>query len=160
MKSHKTKKIELLPNFENWAKFLSWLGILPEHSKKLVKQLFCPHGHSLIFPENPLFDGQPGVHLICEGEKYRQSVYVSPFFGDGRKQFSIDYQPAELLYLFCPICEIELPRIAPHDCHPEAYYVGLFQTQPLEEEPTVCLCNVWGCEHNALMRIAEVLQQA
>jgi hypothetical protein len=121
------------------------LGIITQEKKILLQQLYCQNGHPLINPKNPKFDHKPGIELICEGEKYRQTVYLSPFQGDSRKLFQKDYQKGEELFLFCPVCECRLPEISSHSCQFNAKYVALFLDQNADIKNSVCICNIWGC---------------
>ncbi len=134
-------------------------GVIAEEKKVLVEQLYCPAGHALISKHNPKFDGRPGIHILCEGKYFRQSVFLSPFQGDNRKEFNKDFSKGEVLRIFCPECNAEFPRLAPHDCQEGAMYIALFLDENADLNNAVCVCNVWGCYASFLRLSGDVLSE-
>lgn len=130
-----------------------------DHAGILVTQLYCPAGHPLISPTSPRFDGRPAIALFCAGRSRSQTVYLSPFQGDGRKQFELEFEPGELLEISCPVCGVELPKLAPHDCRDGAMYVTLFLTSRADMRDTAAVCNAWGCSSSFLRLGGEVLAE-
>jgi hypothetical protein len=135
------------------------LGIITHRKKIIVKQLYCPKGDPLIKENNPKFDGHPGIHLICEGEKYRQSIYLSPFQGDDRKFFQKDYRSGEELFFFCPECEEKFPQITSHNCQFNAKYVALFLNQKADLNNVIYICNIWHCPNSQLILSGKILSE-
>lgn len=134
-------------------------GVIAEEKKVLVEQLYCPRGHPLINKHNPQFEGRPGIHILCEGKYFRQSVFLSPFQGDNRKEFNKDFSQGEILRIFCPECNTEFPRLAPHDCHEGAMYIALFLDKNADLNNAVCVCNAWGCYASFLRLAGDVLSE-
>ena len=124
--------------------------------KIMVKQLYCAQGHPLIKRENPEFDGKPGIHLLCRGEKISQSVYLSPFQADPRKKHGREFENGEILRICCPVCESEFPVFAPHDCKTGAMYVAIFLDETANLNHSVCICNAWGCYASFLRLAGEI----
>ena len=134
-------------------------GVLAGEKKILIKQIYCPNGHSLISAENVKFDGEAGIHLLCEGKTIRQSVFLSPFQNDARKEYQKAFEDGEVLRIFCPVCEAEFPKLAPHDCQSGAMYIALFLDKNANLNNSVCVCNVWGCYSSFLRLSGEILSE-
>lgn len=153
------KGMLVIPDPEKLKTLAEKKGIIASEKKILVKQLFCSEGHPLISTENPKFDGEPGIHLICEGDTYWQSVYLSPFQGDNRKKFKNNFKNGQILRIFCPVCHAEFPKIAPHDCKAGAMYIALFLDPDANINNIVCVCDVWGCYSSYLRLSGEVYSE-
>ncbi len=149
----------IIPDSERLRKVAIEKGIISQEKKIFLNQVFCQNGHNLIRPENPKFDNQPGIHLICEGETFWQSVYLSPFQGDRRKEFKTEFKTGEILRVFCPECRVAIPKFAPHDCQSEAMYLALFLDQDANYNNTVCICNAWGCYASFLRLAGEIFTE-
>ena len=149
----------LFPDTERHRKLAAEKGIVAQEKKILIRQVFCSNGHSLVRPENPKFDQEPGIHLICEGNTFWQSVFLSPFQGDRQKQHKTDFKMGEILQIYCPECHVHFPKFAPHDCLPEAMYLALFLDQEANYYHTACICNVWGCYSSFLRLAGEIFSE-
>jgi hypothetical protein len=149
----------LFPDTERHRKLAAERGIVTQGKKILISQVFCSNGHPLVNPENPKFDQQPGIHLICEGHTFWQSVFLSPFQGDRRKQYQNDFKMGEILQIYCPECHVHFPKFAQHDCLPEAMYLALFLNQEANYYDTVCICDVWGCYSSFLRLAGEIFSE-
>ncbi|MBN2367022.1 MAG: hypothetical protein JXL67_12705 [Calditrichaeota bacterium] len=149
----------LIPFPERLKRLGAEKNVVVEKRKILVKLLYCTNGHMLIREENPKFDDQPGIHLICEGDTFWQSVYLSPYQGDSRKKFNKDFNKNEILRVYCPECNAEFPKYAPHDCRTGAMYIALFLDAKADINNSVCICNVWGCPSNFLRLSGEVYSE-
>jgi hypothetical protein len=135
----------------------SWITTIGKKIK--VNQLYCPEGHALIKPDNPKFDGEPGIHIICEGDTYWQSVYLSPFQADHRKVFKNDFNHGQILRVYCPECWSEFPKIAPHNCQPGAMHIAFFLDPDANLNNIICVCNAWGCYSSCLRLSGEVYSE-
>ncbi|MEJ2536232.1 MAG: hypothetical protein P8048_04130 [Calditrichia bacterium] len=159
MKIFNNKGMLLIPDPEKLKNLGKKRGISTTGKKIQVTQLYCSEGHTLVNPENPKFDGEPGIHIICEGDTFWQSVYLSPFQGDHRKKFKNDFKHGQMLRIFCPECWTEFPKIAPHDCKIGAMHVALFLGPDADINNIVCVCNVWGCYSSCLRLSGEVYSE-
>ncbi len=159
MKIYDKRGMLIIPELERLKKLSTGYGVLRRKKRILIKQLYCENGHPLISPSNPRFDDEPGIHLTCEGEYYRQSVYLSPFQNDDRKKYRKAYKDGELLLLFCPVCETEFPVMASHDCRPGAMFHLLFLDKEANSHNAVCICNAWGCYASRLILSGEILSE-
>ncbi len=148
-----------IPYPEKFKKLDPSKNVFYEEKRILVRQLFCPVGHTLIRDDNPEFDEHRGIHLICEGDIFWQSVYLSPYQGDSRKQFNKDFKRGEVLRIYCPDCETEFPKYAPHDCQPGAMYVALYLNNDADINNSACICNTWGCPSSFLRLSGEVYSE-
>lgn len=134
-------------------------GVIPAEKKILVSQLFCPNGHALITPDNPRFDSQPGIKLLCEGRDHSEIVYLSPFQGDMRKKYEKGFGDGEILKIYCPVCRTEFPKLAPHDCMEGAMYIALFLDKEADVNNAACICNAWGCYSSFLRLSGEIISE-
>ncbi|MEJ2636010.1 MAG: hypothetical protein P8184_12055 [Calditrichia bacterium] len=159
MKIYDNKGMLIIPELDKVKKLGRRVGITTAKNKVLLRQVFCPEGHPLISDENPKFDGKPGIHLICEGDYIRQSVYLSPFQGDNQKIFNKDFEQGEIIKVFCPVCQVEFPKLAPHDCKTDAMYIALFLDNKASFSNAACICNIWGCYASQLRLSGEVLAE-
>jgi hypothetical protein len=149
----------IFPDTERFRKIAAEKGIIAKQKKILIQQVYCSNGHQLVHPQNPKFDNEPGIHIICEGETIWQSVYLSPFQGDRRKEYKKEFKMGEVLQIFCPECHTHFPRFAPHDCQADAMYLALFLDQEANFYNTVCVCNVWGCYASFLRLAGEIFSE-
>lgn len=134
-------------------------NVLVLDKKVLVKQLYCPSGHPLISESNPRFDGKPAIHVVCEGDTIRQHVYLSPFQDDRRKEFNQEYRKGEILRVYCPECDKEFPKYAPHNCRKGAMYLAFFLNDDGDYGNIVGVCNVWGCPASFLHMAGEIYSE-
>jgi hypothetical protein len=124
----------------------------------LLRQAFCHAGHSLVDPNNPRFDGERGIKLLCVGKAGRGVVYLSPFHKDHRKQLEAPaFEDGEIVRLLCPHCEEALPALAPHDCNEGAMYVSLYLNAKGDIHHSASVCNAWGCYASFLRLSSEVI---
>lgn len=150
----------IFPDVERLRKMAAEKGIVAQEKKIWISQVYCSNGHPLVRPENARFDNEPGIHLICEGETFWQSVYLSPFQADRRKEYKTEFKMGEILHIYCPECHVHFPKFAPHDCLAEAMYLALFLDQEANFYNTVCVCNVWGCYSSFLRLAGEIFSEA
>ena len=149
----------IIPEPEKLSILAKQKGVVSEKKKILIRQLYCSEGHQLILNENPAFDDHAGIHLICEGNYFRQPVYLSPFQGDNRKKFKKDFERGEILRVYCPQCNIEFPKLTPHDCRKGAMYLALFLDRKADLNNAACVCNAWGCYASFLRITGDVLAE-
>ena len=111
-----------------------------------VTQIYCPNGHNLIDVETGArFNGYPGIAIKAVGSEITGTVILSPIHGDDTRFGEIDFEPAEILELRCPVCDVLLPEIGPCGCQEGSSLIGLFLDDKLEEGNQVAVCNAWGC---------------
>ncbi len=149
----------IIPQPDHFKGLGSPKSVLVHDRKVLVNQLYCPEGHSLISDSNPHFDEKPAIHVVCEGETIRQHVYLSPFQDDRRKVFSQEFRQGEILRIYCPECDKEFPKYAPHDCREGAMYVAFFLQNDADFCNIACVCNAWGCPASFLHLAGEIYSE-
>lgn len=118
----------------------------PEKEVIVVKDVYCPNGHDLV-SRRALFGKHGGILLdICQGNQ-SGSVALSPIFGEKiRVTLDIDLVGHEMLEMFCPQCQVELPVYALCDCG--GRLTALFLTPDADFADCLGLCNRVDC-HNA-----------
>lgn len=134
------------------------LGLAVKKDTLLLRQLYCQAGHPLVLPENPKFDGELGIKLLCSGRRGRGVLYLSPFHKDHRKQLEVPgFDDGEIVLLMCPECEEPLPSLAPHDCQSGAMFISLFLNEQGDIHHSASVCNAWGCYASFLRLSSEVI---
>jgi hypothetical protein len=82
---------------------------------------------------------------MVSGAEEEGIVVISPIHGDDTRFGASDFEPGEVTRLTCPECGVELPKLQPCGCVPDAALVGLFLDESLEDGDQVAICNAWGC---------------
>lgn len=124
-----------------------------------VTQLYCPNGHNMVYNQNHLFDGLPGISIFVRGDKGEGETILSPFHGDHSKVGFLDVKEGTICELLCPICKTSLPKIASCICQEDASIIGLFLTPELTESKMVGICNVWGCYRSRVIDDFEIISE-
>ncbi len=128
----------------------------------VVTQAFCPHGHNLVAPGNPQFDGQPGIHVVICYDNRRQDVYLSPIHGDGSKRGPEEPDcPADgaRVSVCCPECGIELPDMGGCVSDDGGRLRALFLTPKLVKGYAALVCDVWGCPYSRVVDDWDLLSE-
>jgi len=121
----------------------------------MIREIYCPNGHSLV-TNRAVFNGYPGVLLGVRHNDDEGFVALSPVFGDkARISLGIDLEEGQLLTLFCPDCEAELPVHSHCPCGGEL--IALFLTSEAEFSDCVGICNRVDCVNAELIDSGELI---
>ncbi|MEK6777529.1 MAG: hypothetical protein AABY87_11745 [bacterium] len=118
--------------------------IIREKEKVLVvKECYCPKGHSLINPQ-AVFHGFEGIELKVRAGDSEGRIVLSPIVGDKtRVAVGIDLKIGELLKIACPVCDTPLPVYSSCTCAGEL--ITLFTTADNDYSQCVGICNRVDC---------------
>ena len=123
----------------------------------VVKECFCPNGHSLI-NSRASFSGFSGVMLKVKSKKLKGHVALSPIYGDKRKiSLDIDLQTGELLELSCPTCNSQLPVYSKCSCGGDL--VALFLSDKVDYSSCIGICNRVNCFNAEIKSNSELMKQ-
>lgn len=110
----------------------------------LLTGAYCPQGCPLITDDAPKFDGFPGIVLTASSGRASGQLTLSPFQGDSRKE-GPQFSEGSILTLQCPICEVELPAVAPCGCGEGGQFVAMYTVRVPDPDYVVGVCCRWGC---------------
>ena len=130
---------------------------IAQDPRHLVRQVFCQNGHQLITDSNAMFDGYPGIELYCETDTRFDLVTLSPYLGDEKRLFDVDFEHHELLRICCPSCMNELLTLGPHTCQEGAEFVALYLNPDGDITHSVGICNAWNCHSAFLHAYGEII---
>jgi hypothetical protein len=123
----------------------------------VVTQAFDGHGHSLIRPDGPSFDGFPGVSLWIELPDGRSGeVTLSPIHGDPRKVGFTDVPDGTRCRLSGVRGGPPLDVEGPCACGQGTYH-RLYLSPRLLRGETVLLCDIWGCHRSRIVDDSDLL---
>ncbi len=109
----------------------------------VVKECYCPQGHSLINPR-AIFNGLAGIDLKVHTNEKAGRVVLSPMVGDkSRIALDVDLQSGEQVKITCPQCDTPLPLYAACQCGGEL--IALFTTPEKDYAHCVGICNRVDC---------------
>jgi len=115
----------------------------------VVCSLYCPNGHSLI-SERAKFNGYSGILIKVEAENRSGLVALSPIYGSyARVALDIDLKSREIVKMFCPVCDVELPVHSPCSCG--ADMIAFFPTKEADFSNCVAICNRIDCINSHIL---------
>lgn len=124
----------------------------------VLTEAYCHRGHPLITPDNPTFDGHPGVRVLVRVGEGEQTIVLSPIHGDHRRVGGADLAAGTRCSVRCPTCGEELIGYAPCPCG-EGTLRSVFLTPDLREAHVAALCDVWGCQRSRIVDEWEILSE-
>lgn len=123
----------------------------------VVKECFCPKGHSLI-DSRAFFSGFHGIMLKVKYKGHKGYVAISPIYGDKSKiALEINLQPGELLELSCPTCNSPLAVYAKCEC--EGDLTALFLSSKADYSNCIGICNRVDCFNSEIKSSSELLNR-
>lgn len=126
----------------------------------VITRALCPMGHDLILPENPSFDGYPGIALQVASGDTKGLVYLSPFHGDRRKQgLKDDVGAGATCEISCPVCDTVFPIIGSCSCEQHGRLYAIYLSPALKQRNIVGLCGTWGCPRSRVMDNLEIVSE-
>jgi hypothetical protein len=134
-------------------------GVVVEQEKLHVTRAFCPRGHALITDQSTTFGGRPGIKLWAQGKGGVQAVTLSPFQGDGSKDYDWEFEAGEVLDVRCPVCGTPLPEFAPCGCTPGSAWILMFLKEKQDVQNAIGVCNAWGCPRSYIRLSGEILAE-
>ncbi len=124
----------------------------------VVKELFCPAGHTLI-NARASFNGHPGILVKVQAPAGRGLVALSPIYGEKvRVALDVDVRPGEIVALRCPTCDLELPVHSPCSCGGQI--IAMFLTPQANFGDSIGVCNRIDCANATLMEAGHLLSIA
>ena len=116
----------------------------------VVKNLFCPNKHSLI-TDRVKFNGHSGILIKIQKKQKTGLLALSPVYGEqNRISLDIDLSSGEILRLFCPACDTELPIHTPCSiCG--ANLVSFFLTRDVDYANCIGICNRVDCVNASII---------
>ncbi|MGQ8336787.1 hypothetical protein ACUNWD_09570 [Sunxiuqinia sp. A32] len=121
-----------------------------QKSQVVLKECFCPNGHSLI-DENMHFCEHPGIKVKVKRNGNDEGfLALSPKFGDYSKiTIDIKLKNGDLLEMFCPECNAKLPVYS--SCYVcDNQMLTLFTSSEKSYSHCLGVCQKVGC-HNSKM---------
>ena len=123
-----------------------------------ISQCFCPNGHNLI-NRRTVFSGNNGILLKAKKNEHEGLLALSPIFGDhSRITVDIDLEEGDIVQLYCPVCNAELPSYSNCDCGGEMRI--MFTTPKLSFSDCIGVCNKLGCFKSTITAQNELLTYA
>lgn len=124
----------------------------------VVKELYCPKGHSLLNPRAS-FNGHPGIVVRVTAAAGQGLMALSPIYGvKSRFALDVDLQPGELVSLRCPTCDTELPTHSPCSCGGQI--VAMFLTPQASFGDSIGVCNRIDCTNATLIESGRLISIA
>ncbi len=124
----------------------------------VLTEAYCHRGHALITPDNPAFDGHPGVRVLVRVGDAEQPIVLSPIHGDHRRVGGADLEDGTRCSVRCPTCSEELIGYAPCPCG-KGTLRSVFLTADLRDAHVAAVCDVWGCQRSRIVDEWEILSE-
>lgn len=120
----------------------------------VFKECYCENGHNLV-SKRVKFGKCNGIWLKIQGEKGDGFIAVSPVWGDKtRVTIDLDLINHELVQLFCPECDVKLPKYS--NCKCGGDMVTIFLDNAANYSHCVGVCNRIGCPHSEIKNSDEL----
>jgi hypothetical protein len=128
----------------------------PRKDMIVVKECYCPNGHSLI-SRQARFNDRDGIVLgVVKKKNVKGRIALSPVYGDkSRVNLDIELVDGELLELVCPHCHIKLPSYAACECGGEL--VVMFTRPEADFNNCIGICNRVGCKHSEIKNEGQLM---
>ncbi len=124
----------------------------------VMTQAFCHHGHPLVTPDNPRFDGFPGVRVRVKALGAVQDVILSPIHGHHDRRGGEGLPDHVKCEVRCPTCSESLPVY--NDCPCGVGQLRtIFLTPERADAHVAAICDVWGCHRSRVMDEFEILSE-
>ena len=123
----------------------------------IVKECFCPNGHSLM--DNCVkFNGQPGIrHKIRKTSGEEGEIVLSPVYGEYvRVEVGVDVKPGDANTILCPKCDVEFPTIDQCTCG-KGEIKAIFLDNEANIQNSIAICNVIDCFNSKIFSYGEVI---
>jgi hypothetical protein len=115
----------------------------------VIKECFCKNGHDLV-NKRVNFNGFNGIYLKVKHEEKTGFVSLSPVYGDKSRIFiDIDVKKDDILELFCPQCDIQIPVYSTCSCGSKI--LALYTTKRLEFSDCIGICNKVDCVNSEII---------
>lgn len=122
----------------------------------VVKECYCPQGHNLINPR-AIFHNLPGIMLKVAAHEQFGLIALSPIYGEkSRISIDIDLIKDEIVRLYCPQCDTELPVFA--ECHCGGKLVTAYTTTDLDFSNALTICNRVDCTNATLRNGGDIIK--
>jgi len=131
----------------------------PEKKILIVKECYCPNGHSLI-DRRVKFNGHPGIrHGIRKSSGEEGEIVLSPVYGEHvRVEIGVDVAPGDVNTILCPECGVEFPSIDGCACG-KGEIKAIFLDKEATFQNSIGICNVIDCFNSKLFSYGEVISQ-
>ena len=130
-----------------------------EAGKRLlvVKECFCPNGHSLIDPHTA-FNGHPGIMLDVRCGEATGKIALSPIHGQkARISVGILLESGREIELSCPTCHAVLPTHSTCECGSDI--VAMFLTDKADFADCIGVCRKVDCYRARVTAGGELLSK-
>jgi len=123
--------------------------------KYIIKEAFCPNGHSLI--SDTRINGFGGIHLIFTdlNDLKEVEIIISPVIGERKVmvQKGDVFKDGEIIKALCPICRTELEIL--FDCECGAHVYVFYLDSLLDHNYGQSFCSRIGCSKSSRLRYSE-----
>ena len=121
----------------------------------IVKEAFCPEGHSLM--SDIRINGRRGVKLfLTDSENKRETeIVVSPILEE-HQIITLSgevFEEGEITKAYCPTCHTELEVLV--DCECGAHMYVFYLNDHLDRNLGVSFCSRVGCTKSSKLRFSE-----
>lgn len=120
----------------------------------VIKECYCPNGHSLI-SDLAMFDGYSGIVLKVKTSEQEGLIALNPVYGLKHRYSSFHLTKDELLTIQCPVCGVSLPVFSPCVCGGEL--ITLFLDEKPQYANSLLICNRVDCQHAKIRFNNEVI---
>ena len=132
--------------------------VLQKEEILVIKQCYCPNGHSLI-SSRVMFNEFEGLVFKVKRSDKEGLVALTPVFGNkSRITIDVDLKDGEIWKIFCPECDIALPYYTKCECG--ADLTTFFTNNKADYGSILGLCNRVGCYHATIRHGDELLTKS
>jgi hypothetical protein len=130
-----------------------------DNERYIIKEAYCPHGHSLI--SDTRINGYGGIHLVFTDLKDCKEVdiIISPVIGERKVivQKGDVFKDGEIIKALCPTCRAEMEIL--FDCECGAHVYVFYLDRQLDHNFGQSFCSRIGCTKSSRLRYSrEALQ--
>ena len=132
--------------------------ILKSKKTLVIKECYCPNGHSLISSE-VFFNKFEGILFrIARGDK-SGLIALSPVYGEkNRITIKLNLKDGDIWNFYCPECNIALPFYTLCECG--GNLTTIFTSRDADFNHSIGICNRVGCQKATIHLGEELLTQA
>lgn len=129
----------------------------PKKKVLIVKECYCPKGHSLM-DDRVKFNSHPGIrHKIRKKTGEEGEIVLSPVYGEHvRVEIGIDVAPGDANTILCPECNVEFPAIDQCICG-KGEIKAIFLDKEASMRHSIGICNVIDCFNSKIFSYGEVI---
>ena len=123
--------------------------------KFIIKEAYCPNGHSLI--SDTRINGYGGIHFIFTdiNETKEVDIIISPVIGERKVmvQKGDVFKDGEIIKSLCPVCRTEMEIL--FDCECGAHVYVFYLDRQLDHNYGQSFCSRIGCVKSSRLRYSE-----